>query len=147
VIKKLIVLFKAIRVAPLWVKSLGLAAEGKNAEAQVLLKRIESILVFSKTEYGLLRGHVEFKLENCSESIRYLESAIKYSEQEKKCNDDEKRYFRAYAHWLINSQKSESTSQIEIDFDSIELGNISKAFKDNYPLRVHPEWKRNSGTN
>ena len=129
-----------IRVAPLWVKALDCAAKAKNEESKELLIRIERVGLFSDVEHCLLRGYVEYELSNTESSLVYLNKAIERLPKERRCNDDELRYFKAYAQWLINLQVIDHGKHYKIDFDSINLKKVAKTFLENYPLRIHPNW-------
>ncbi len=129
-----------LRTAPLWIKSLDYASQGKHEESKQLLIRMERFGLFSEVEYCLLRGYVEYELGNSENSLVYLYRSIEGLPKERRCNDDEIRYFEAYAHWLINLQEEEQGKHFKIDFDIINLNKVAKPFLENYPLRIHPNW-------
>jgi hypothetical protein len=138
-------IYLGLRTAPLWIKALDCAAKGDNEKSKKLLIRMEKLLVFSNVEYSLLRGYVEYKLGYPESSLVYLNRAIEKLPKERRCNDDELRYFKAYAQWLINQQEVNEERYFIIDFDSIKLNNIAKTFLENHPLSIHPNWKKTLG--
>lgn len=131
-----------VRISIHWVKALDAATLGKYEEAKQSLKKIESIGYSSYLEYCLLRAFVEYRLGSNKDSLYFVEEALCAIPKEKKhYNDEELKYFEAYAKWISNLQVSDEKKLWDIDFMNIDLKKVSKPFLDNHPLNVHPMWR------
>lgn len=140
-------MFLSPKIGYAWVSALDDASKEKYDAALEKLNKIEPHMG-NDPEFNLLKGFLCFATNNDTGVNSYLNKAIDIVETSQKYSDNEKRYLTCYANvWIAkSSQKGNDKLSVNVDskicdFSNILLSDVSKALKENFPLRQHPDWR------
>ncbi len=133
-------------VAKHWINATDASFVGEYKKALKHLDYLDKFLREKDVEYHLLRGAVNYGLENNSNVIESAETAIELLRNTNRYNKDERNYLLGYAINLGKlafkkgkvSKGSDSFQQIDIA--SINLAHVRRHLKRTHPLMNHPDW-------
>ena len=129
-----------------WINALHAFFEGEYQKALMHLDYLDKFLREKDVEYHLLRGAVNYGLNNDSKALESAKNAIEILKNTDRYNEDERNYLLAYA---INFGKlalkkgkasKDYNSFRQIDFASINLAHVRRHLKKTHPLMNHPDW-------
>lgn len=108
-----------------------------------------------KFEIDMLKAQIFDQQSRHHECLTLAQSLINQIKTNKKINAEEKKYCTAYLLWIaaVNGKKVHADKRFENEIPSvgylsqIKLDNIPQHWKKNFPLRIHPDWKRLEGLN
>lgn len=137
-------LFKKAKASYYWVRALKYASSEEYVNALELIEKIEKEFPV-KGEIKLFKGYLYYALSDYEPAINYLTLSCNEIEESENYSADEKEYLKCYASVFglkcIEKLGREIPCCFQVDYDSISLNKISKELKNNFPLRLHPEWE------
>ena len=139
-------IFSAPIVGMRWINALDAASHENYQEALIHLDYLDNFFKRKRIEYHLLRGLVNYGLDNDSEAVQNFEISVELLNNSNRYKEDERNYLLSYAEKFGN--KALRTSTItkthkpfpHIDIASISLSNVRGSLKKSFPLRDHPAW-------
>jgi hypothetical protein len=129
-----------------WVNAMNASFEGEYQKALIHLDYLDKFLRVKDVEYHLLRGAVNYGLENDSKAVENAETAIEILKNTDRYNEDERKYLLGYAISLgklalkAGTVTKDSSTFPQIDIASINLTNVRRHLKRTHPLINHPDW-------
>jgi len=129
-----------------WINALHTFFEGEYQKALMHLDYLDEFLREKDVEYHLLRGAVNYSLNNDSKALESAKNAIEILKNTDRYNEDERNYLLAYASNLgkLALKASKVTKDLsafpQIDIASVNLTNVRRHLKKTHPLIDHPEW-------
>jgi len=129
-----------------WINALHAFFEGEYQKALIHLDYLDKFLREKDVEYHLLRGAVNYGLNNDSKALESAKNAIEILKNTDRYNEDERNYLLAYASNLgkLALKASKVTKDLsafpQIDIASVNLTNVRRHLKKTHPLIDHPEW-------
>jgi hypothetical protein len=143
-------LIKKIIFAPYvgakWVGALESTAKEDYFSAINKLNDLTRFFENRNVEYHLLKGFLEFAINDDQSSIEDIRQSIRLLEKSTKYNHSEKNYLKCYAATYGNlaNENMPTTRQVDkfevIPWGEVDLQHVSRALKKNFPLRTHPNW-------
>jgi len=141
------IFLKRIKVSYCWVKALRCASNEEYLDALELMENIENIIPL-KGEMKLFKGFLHYALGEDKVATALLSASCNEIDESECYTENEKKYLKCYASVFglrcLEKTDSKTTSCFQVNYDLISLCKVSNALKNNYPLRLHPEWKDNS---
>jgi len=129
-----------------WINALHTSFEGEYQKALMHLDYLDKFLREKDVEYHLLRGAVNYGLNNDFKALESAKNAIEILKNTDRYNEDEKNYLLAYASNLgkLALKAGKVTKDLsafpQIDIASVNLTNVRRHLKKTHPLINHPDW-------
>jgi len=133
-----------------WINALHAFFEGEYQKALIHLDYLDKFLREKDVEYHLLRGAVNYGLNNDSKALESAKNAIEILKNTDRYNEDERNYLLAFASNLgkLALKAGKVTKDLstfpQIDIASVNLTNVRRHLKKTHPLINHPEWNLES---
>lgn len=103
----------------------------------------------ARVKLDLKQAQVLYGLSRYQESLTILNSVVPVLEADRKLTAAEKQYCTAYIYWLTlcikvktGADQQDTLAQIrDVNVRAIELSQIPRIWRSNFPLRIHPNWQ------
>ena len=135
---------KSFKNAYYWTKAVSSAASGDAELALATLAKLDySYLGVLSDQVSLLKSNLFFQLNLPDEAMSAANTAMIEINKSTKISYANKQYKLAYAMW--KHTKACELKNIQPQFDiseviSVPLSGVSKSVKQDFPLRIHPQW-------